>query len=52
MEGTLKSDVYQNRSDARRFLVYRDDVTGKPASGRSSTSGFHSGTGAEKHLEN
>lgn len=29
MEGTLKSDVYQNRSDARRFLVYRDDVTGK-----------------------
>lgn len=28
MEGTLTSDVYQNKKNARRFLVYRDDVAG------------------------
>lgn len=29
MEGTLKNDVYQDQTNARRFLVYRDDVAGK-----------------------
>lgn len=28
MEGTLRNDVYQDQTNARRFLVYRDDVSG------------------------